>query len=96
MRSIPDFTSAVWHERQSDVQLITSILEGKGAEMPPFDGKLNNTQANELVSHIRSFTGLRARPAVDPSEDFAKRFEKLILELADSKGQHQPCLMAVP
>ena len=97
MRSIPDFTSAAWHERQSDVQLITGILEGKGTEMPPFYGKLTDTQANELVRHIRSFTGLRVRAAVDPIRGFRRAFREVDgSSWPNSKGSTMPCLMAVP
>jgi len=38
--AIPDFTARAWQETRTDPQLVVSILEGKGAEMPAFQDKL--------------------------------------------------------
>ena len=36
---IPNFTDAGWQARRDDAQLMASILDGKGDEMPPDAGK---------------------------------------------------------
>jgi mono/diheme cytochrome c family protein len=51
---IPDFTSS-WQAKRSNVQLVTSILEGKGDTMPAFDGALKRPQARALVAYLRTF-----------------------------------------
>jgi uncharacterized membrane protein len=86
---IPDFTEAPWQAEQADEQLMESILDGQGQEMPPFRGKISEEQARQLVNHVRSFAptggtsgqGERKRPAPEESEeDVSPRrfFPKLI------------------
>src|SRR5438445_592196 len=36
---IPNFTDPAWQARRSEAQLLASILDGKGKEMPPFRDK---------------------------------------------------------
>jgi mono/diheme cytochrome c family protein len=81
---LPVFTSRTWQERRTDVQLVVSILEGKGTGMPGFRGRLNETQARSLVAHIRAFAPARSRTvATDSSapaasaDDFATQFRQL-------------------
>ena len=57
---LPDFTKAAWQARRSDAQLLVSILDGKGTDMPPWRGKVSDRQARDLVTHVRSFA-----PATD-------------------------------
>jgi mono/diheme cytochrome c family protein len=52
---IPDFTDVSWQSRRSDAQLVVSILDGKGALMPSFRGKVDEPQARALVTHVRTF-----------------------------------------
>jgi mono/diheme cytochrome c family protein/uncharacterized membrane protein len=52
----PDFTEASWQARRSDAQMMASILDGKGSEMPPLRGKISDEQVRGLVAYIRSFS----------------------------------------
>src|SRR5260370_10681863 len=45
MSTIPDFTSAAWQETRRDTELLVGILEGKGSQMPAFNGRLTIDQA---------------------------------------------------
>jgi mono/diheme cytochrome c family protein len=57
MPPIPDFTSRGWQTSRSSSQLTSSILEGKGTLMPPWNGKLTPEQVRDLVLYVRSFGG---------------------------------------
>jgi mono/diheme cytochrome c family protein/uncharacterized membrane protein len=79
---IPDFTDPAWQARRSDAQLLASILDGKGEEMPPWRGKISEEQARSLVAYVRAFAPTPAEPAEDkPPRGF---FGKLILWLGKS------------
>ncbi len=87
---LPDFTNANWHLRRRDKQLLVSILDGKGQEMPAFRNKVTEDQARDLVALVRAFRPQAgsAPPREDPSASyFDKRFEELRSELADLKKQ---------
>jgi mono/diheme cytochrome c family protein/uncharacterized membrane protein len=86
---IPDFTQASWQARRADAQLIASILDGKGPEMPPNRGKISEEQARGLVAYVRSFALTTGRAGQadqegpsreEPAEDRPPGhfFEKLI------------------
>jgi mono/diheme cytochrome c family protein len=89
---IPDFTSERWQARRDDAQMVASILEGKGAKMPAFRGRLSEDQAKELVSLIRTFD-----PKYDPtkagasmsSDEFGRRFRELEEELERLKKEYR-------
>ena len=49
MPGIPDFTSRKWQNRRSKAQLLASILDGRGTQMPPFRERLSDRQAQDLV-----------------------------------------------
>ncbi len=55
MPAIPDFTNATWQEGRTNPELLISITDGKGAQMPAFSDRLNNDQAHDLVTLIRAF-----------------------------------------
>jgi mono/diheme cytochrome c family protein/uncharacterized membrane protein len=69
---IPDFTEVGWQRGHGDQQLLASILNGKGAEMPPFRDKLSEDQARELVAQVRRFGAAqreqRTAPPRQPAE----------------------------
>jgi mono/diheme cytochrome c family protein len=93
-RRIPDFTSGPWHEGRSDVQLLVSILEGKGTSMPAFSGRLNEEQSRELVLLIRKANPAKTnptRPAASAAapDDFAKRYAALCEEFEALRKQYQ-------
>src|SRR5262249_4341872 len=52
---IPDFTAPSWPTTRSEAQLRTSILDGKGKDMPSFRGKVKEEQARELAAYVRTF-----------------------------------------
>jgi mono/diheme cytochrome c family protein/uncharacterized membrane protein len=62
LRQIPNFTAASWQAQRSDAQLLASILDGKGTEMPPGRGKVSAEQARGLVAYIRSFAPSTDKP----------------------------------
>jgi uncharacterized membrane protein/mono/diheme cytochrome c family protein len=52
---IPDFTYASWQARRDDAQLMSSILDGKGENMPPFGGEIDEGQVRSLMAYVRAF-----------------------------------------
>jgi mono/diheme cytochrome c family protein len=83
----PDFTDPHWHQNRSTTQLIVSILDGKGTQMPAFGGKLSSAEARDLVAYLRTFapsspTGSEASP-----DDFETRFRELEEEFQRLKEQ---------
>jgi mono/diheme cytochrome c family protein len=74
----PDFTNASWHERRSDAQLITSILDGKGTGMPSFHDRLTRSQVKMLVAKVRGFapvTSDKQKPRQASEDSSARQFE---------------------
>jgi mono/diheme cytochrome c family protein/uncharacterized membrane protein len=59
---IPDFTNPSWQARRDEAQLMASILDGKGEDMPPARGKVSDEQARGLVTYVRTFALATARP----------------------------------
>jgi mono/diheme cytochrome c family protein len=79
---IPDFTSATWQASRSDVQLLVSILDGKGRRMPAYHGRLDRDKARALVAYVRQAGPQRmAAPAV--ADDFDRRFAELRQQLEE-------------
>lgn len=52
---VPDFTNGRWQATRSDGQLARSILEGRGAVMPPFRGTLSLEESWAVARHLRTF-----------------------------------------
>jgi mono/diheme cytochrome c family protein len=77
---IPDFIAAGWQKQRSDVQLMASILAGKGVSMPSFRKHLSNDQVRDLVAYVR---GLALRPAQDSGDDSERRFRALQQDFHD-------------
>jgi mono/diheme cytochrome c family protein/uncharacterized membrane protein len=90
---IPDFRNNDWQERRTDAQLSTSILDGKGADMPPTRGKINAEQARGLVTHVRSLAPTRDRKEPEKKKtpaapsDFDKEWSRLQKELDQLEKQ---------
>jgi mono/diheme cytochrome c family protein len=86
---VPDFTRRSWHDQKSNTQLVVSILEGKGANMPAFRSKLDEARAKELVSFIRAFVPTNSeRPAeAGMGGEFDKQLQQLQEELQELKRQ---------
>jgi len=86
---IPDFTNRGWHKRRSDAQLLSSILEGKGGQMPAYRGRLSEGEARDLVVYIREAAGLEANSNQAGPDDFSRRFEELQKELEELRKQYR-------
>jgi mono/diheme cytochrome c family protein len=54
---VPDFTDPVWQRQRRDPQLLASILDGKGKEMPSWRGKICEKQARSLVRWRANVSG---------------------------------------
>jgi cytochrome c oxidase cbb3-type subunit 3 len=75
--TLPDFTRPAWQAGRSDHQLLVSVLDGKGAKMPSFAGRLSREQARDVVAFIRTFAPVPTRRASADMEDFEARFQQL-------------------
>jgi len=89
---MPDFTDAKWQKSRSDVQLLVSILDGKGTAMPAFRGKVTDEQARDLVAMTRSFT----RGGAGAGTDFSSRFRQLQDELVALQKQYRELAGSTP
>src|SRR5262249_2127759 len=52
---VPDFTNLRWQAHRTDGQLARSILEGRGAVMPPFRGTLTLEESWAMARYLRTF-----------------------------------------
>src|SRR5262249_40367364 len=88
---IPDFTTSSWQARRSEGQLLASILDGKGKEMPAFRGKLSADQARDLAAHVRSFAPVVGRPGPEQEKGLAPRggFEEEFRRLQEELDELQ-------
>jgi mono/diheme cytochrome c family protein len=89
---IPDFTSGSWQAQRNDEQLLTSILEGKGDDMPAFAKKIKQPQARDLVPHVRAFAPTNGKSKKEKQEksdssDFEERFSRLQKEMDQLRRQ---------
>jgi mono/diheme cytochrome c family protein/uncharacterized membrane protein len=66
---IPNFTESSWQARRSDAQLLASILDGKGQEMPPWREKLSEKQARGLAAYVRAFASAPVRSGPEEREE---------------------------
>jgi mono/diheme cytochrome c family protein len=62
MPTIPDFTRATWQEGRTNAELLVSILEGKGPQMPGFNDRLTEEQCGDLVTLVRAFNRSATTP----------------------------------
>jgi uncharacterized membrane protein len=69
---IPNFTDSSWQRRRKDEQLMASILDGKGKEMPAWREKITEEQARNLVGHVRTFTTTVENPGQQKQEQPAQ------------------------
>jgi ubiquinol-cytochrome c reductase cytochrome b subunit len=87
MPALPDFTSRAWQDGQTNSRLAASILDGKGALMPAFRGRVTESAAQDLVAYIRAFGPARQEPTAPPASDFEKRFRELEQEWNELQRQ---------
>jgi hypothetical protein len=52
---VPDFSNARWQATRTDGQLARSIVEGRGAVMPPFRGTLTLEESFAMARYLRTF-----------------------------------------
>ena len=52
---VPNFTDPHWHRTRPDDALARSIIEGRGAVMPPFRGALTYEEACAMARYLRTF-----------------------------------------
>jgi len=93
---LPDFTRHAWQESRSDRQLVVSVLDGKGARMPSFAGKVASEQARDLVAFIRTFDPSPARAASTATGEFAARYRQLNEEFENLGRQIRALSSATP
>jgi len=76
---LPDFTKPSFQAEHSNPQLLISILDGKGTLMPANRGRLNESQARDLVAFIRAFGPAGSTSIASPAapNEFQKQFEQL-------------------
>lgn len=90
---IPDFTATSWQTRRSEAQLRTSILDGKGRDMPSFHGKINEDQTRDLVAFVRSFGPAKDMPGskrmrvFTSAQEVDEEFRRLRKELQELQRQ---------
>jgi mono/diheme cytochrome c family protein len=84
---IPDFTFERWHERRRDAELLVSVLDGKGTDMPSFRGKVTREQVRSLIVLIRGFSPMLSRPASMAPREFDARFQQLLDEFESLRRQ---------
>jgi mono/diheme cytochrome c family protein len=97
MPPIPDFTSRDWQASRTSSQLRTSILEGKGTLMIPWNTRLTADQARELVLYVRNIGGpdlLAAEfqaeaPAVQSLAEFDNKMRSLRQQFDEVEKQLQ-------
>src|SRR5262249_182033 len=61
MPDLPDLTDGSWRKRRSEAQLLGSILDGKGKDMPPWREKISEQEARGLVGYVRPFVPTEAK-----------------------------------
>jgi mono/diheme cytochrome c family protein/uncharacterized membrane protein len=100
---VPDFTDPSWQAQRSEAQLLASILDGKGDEMPAWREKISEDQARALVTYVRAFAPTAGRSGQEKQEDSTPAepaeakpprgfFEKLIVWL----GRSHPAAVHFP
>jgi mono/diheme cytochrome c family protein len=87
MPPIPDFTTREWQSSRDAAQLSVSILEGRGALMPPWHGKISAENARDLVAYVRSFGPADLAGADVPATAFGNHFRELSKQWAELDQQ---------
>ena len=62
---VPDFSNGHWQAMHPDDSLARSILEGRGAVMPPFRGTLTIEEAWGMARYLRTFVPGTETPRTD-------------------------------
>jgi mono/diheme cytochrome c family protein len=86
---IPDFTKRAFQASRSDAALLVTILDGKGAQMPPFRDKFSDEQARGLVALIREAGPAGSTPAAADLTEFGQRYDELRKQLDELQRQYR-------
>jgi mono/diheme cytochrome c family protein len=89
MPAIPDFTLPAWRASREPSQLVTSILIGRGQDMPAFADQLTPDQAHDLAAFIRTLAGPDVDAVTEGASDFKEQFQRLQLKWNDLERQLQ-------
>jgi mono/diheme cytochrome c family protein len=87
---IPDFTLASWQGQRTEAQLLVSILDGKGTQMPPWRGKISEEQTRGLATYIRAFdpsSGKSPPKGREEAARFDERYRRLQQQLDELQKQ---------
>jgi mono/diheme cytochrome c family protein len=84
---IPDFTDPKWHKTKEDVELVASILQGKGTLMPANSDKITRDQARDLVAYVRAFGPTPPPPPPGLEDAFQKQIRRLQLQWDEYERQ---------
>jgi mono/diheme cytochrome c family protein len=85
--AIPNFTDPTWQALHSDPHLVASILDGKGSQMPAFNGRISIAGAHNLVASIRAWNPAPPQPTASKLTDFEMRFRGLEQQFNDLERQ---------
>ena len=77
MPALPDFTTREWQTSRDNPQLAISVLDGKGALMPPWRGRVDPALAQDLVAFIRTFGPAGLVAADSPTGELGTRLRQL-------------------
>jgi mono/diheme cytochrome c family protein len=68
---VPNFADARWQSCRPDDSLVRSIIEGRGAVMPPFRGTLTLEEAWAMARYLRTFVPGTETPRMDRAPESA-------------------------
>jgi hypothetical protein len=85
--TIPNFNDVTWQARRTDAQLVVSILEGKGTDMPPAANKLSRSQVLRLVAYVRMFAAPAHKRQGAPASAQDAYMSRLAEEFAQIRRQ---------
>jgi mono/diheme cytochrome c family protein len=99
MPTLPDFTSRDFQTSHTSTQMLTSILEGKGQFMVPWNTKVTQDQARDLVLFVRNFgpadlVALDAQPAAGAAS--TAEFDRQMVTLRQRFDELEKQLQALP
>jgi mono/diheme cytochrome c family protein len=89
LKGLPDFTDPAWQKARTDFQLMASIRDGRGTDMPAYDDRLNAGQVRDLIAYIRAFGPAKGRPVTAPPDDFDQRWRQLQQQWDELQKQMQ-------
>jgi mono/diheme cytochrome c family protein len=89
MPEIPDFATPAWQQNRDDARLAAEILDGKGAFMPAWRGRLSGEQVQELVGYVRAFGPGGSSAGKTATAEFESRYERLRKQFEDLRKESE-------